>query len=321
MAKKNRKRVGKFSSDTLSNPSKTLLANIRFAGIDNPIKTIVITSSVMDEGKSTVASNLACAIASSGKRVLLVDADLRRRSLGAMLDLHNANGIYGVLSGRCSLRAAMTVTEIPNLYFMDCEPNVPNPADIFSTRRFAVLMDKLAQTFDYVLFDTPPIGMFVDAAVISNLADGTLMCVRQNATKRDMAGKALQQLQAADANVIGIVMTFVEEKKSDYYYYAYYNEEGKRVRKSHKNQESPLVDGPVTPLATTAEGNIEDWMRAADAAAAQPTRASRSAMRRYEGARAAEADSFAPGAFREAKVDPDSTGQIRSRARHGSRSE
>ncbi len=321
MAKKNRKHVGKFHSDAFVNASKTLLANIRFAGIDSPIKTIVVTSSVMDEGKSTVAGNLACAIASSGKRVLLVETDLRRPTLGTMLDLHNANGIYGVLSGRCSLRAAVRATKIPNLYFMDAESNVPNPVDIFATKRFAVLVDKLAQTFDYVLFDTAPIGLFADAAVISNLADGTLVCVRQNSTKRDTVKKVLQQLRAADANVIGIVMTFVEEKKSDYYYYAYYNSEGKRVKKGHKNQESPLVDGSMTPIVSIAEDGIEDWMRSSDVAVMQPVSESRSAVRRYEGARKAEVDPFAPGAFRETKSDPSSTGQIRSRARHGSRSE
>lgn len=316
MAKKNRKTYGAFQSDALENPSKTLLANIRFASIDNPIKTIVVTSSIMDEGKSTVSSNLACAIASSGKRVLIVDADLRRRSLGAMLGVHNANGIFSVLSGQAALRSAITATQIPNLFFMDCEPNVPNPADIFSTKRFAVFMDKIAQLFDYIILDTPPIGLFVDAAVASNLADGTVLVVRQGGTKRAMVEKSIQQLHAADANILGLVMTFVDAKKSDGYYYSYYNEDGKRSKKKHKGEDDSLVEGSSAAIAAIAGDNIDDWMVDAGIGPIGGQRQAQTTAAKRAAINAPEIDPFAPGAFR-AGGDGAGNRSTRTRARRG----
>ena len=321
MAKKNRKVLGAFQTEGLSNASKTLLANIRFASLDKPIKTIVVTSSVMDEGKSTVVGNLSCAIASSGKRVLVVDGDLRRRSLGAMLGMHNSNGLYSVLSGQASLRAAISATHIPNLFFLDCEPNVPNPADIFATKRFAVLMDKLSQTFDYVIFDMPPIGLFVDAAVASNLADGTLMVVRQGATPRDTIEKAIAQLRAADANILGLVMTFVREDSGGNYYYAYNNEEGKRVRKG--DSDSPVVaEDPSAVLGALDDNNIESWARStgvgttrgqAQQQGQRPQRSHRAAGDQAAPQQQAP-DAFAPGAFRSSgSGDQGDSGRARSR--------
>ena len=251
MAKKNRKKFGQFENPDLRNASKTLYANIRFASLDEEVASIAVTSTFMDEGKSTVASNLACAIASSGKRVLIIDADMRRLSLGAMLGLHGTNGIYSVLSGKVALGDAIVATDYKNLYFLDCEPNIPSPPDVLSTKRFAALVETLCKSFDFVVIDTPPVGLFPDAAIISNLVDGTLLAVRQHATERKAALNAVAQLNAADARILGTVMTFVPSEGSDYYYYAYYNEEGKRVGRSHSS-EPELLDDDISAWADNA---------------------------------------------------------------------
>ncbi len=230
MAKKSKKILARFVHPQLSNASKTLLANIRFASVDEKIKTIVVTSSESNEGKTIVATNLANAIATAGKRILIVETDMRRRLLGKLLDLHPANGIYSVLSGAASLNDAILPTSIPNLFFMDAEPNIPSPPDILSTKRFASLVDKLRDSFDYVIFDTPPVSLFVDSAILSSVVDGTLLVVRQNQTKRALVTKCVQQLRVADARILGTVVTFCSDDESSYYY-AYYTQDGKRVNR------------------------------------------------------------------------------------------
>lgn len=105
MAKKNRKRVGQFQIPALNNASRTLLDNIRFTSIDEKVKTIAVTSTGPDEGKTVVCANLACAIADSGKRVLLVDTDMRRRCIGTMLNIHPRYGLYSVLAGSAQLQS------------------------------------------------------------------------------------------------------------------------------------------------------------------------------------------------------------------------
>ena len=215
----------------VQNAAKTLLANIRFASVDNPIRTLVITSSVPNEGKTIVAVNLAQAIATSGKRVLLVECDMRRRSLADMLGVRAQAGIYAVLADQARVEQAIVATPQQNMDLLDAEPHIPNPADIISSKRFARLVQVLANAYDYVIFDTPPVGAFVDAAILSTMVDGTALVVRDNFTKRDEVVHAFEQLKKAEANILGVILNDCETETSEYYY-AYYTKGGKRVKKS-----------------------------------------------------------------------------------------
>ena len=248
-------RKKKASSDALvvQNAAKTLLANIRFASVDRPVKSIVLTSSVPNEGKSTVAYNLAQAIASSGKRTLIVECDMRRRSLADMVGARARHGIYAVLSGQVELDEALVATSHRNLFFLDSEPHIPNPADILSSQRFRKLVAQMESDFDYVVIDTPPVGAFVDAAIIATLADATALVVRERFVKRAELQNAYDQLKKADANVIGVIMNMCEAESSEYYY-AYYNTEGKRVRKS----EGHVSDGPQLPQQRGSVVEVRD---------------------------------------------------------------
>lgn len=248
-------RKKKASSDALvvQNAAKTLLANIRFASVDRPVKSIVLTSSVPNEGKSTVAYNLAQAIASSGKRTLIVECDMRRRSLADMVGARARHGIYAVLSGQVELDEALVATSHRNLFFLDSEPHIPNPADILSSQRFRKLVAQMEADFDYVVIDTPPVGTFVDAAIIATLADATALVVRERFVKRAELQNAYDQLKKADANVIGVIMNMCEAESSEYYY-AYYNKEGKRVRKS----EGHVSDGPQLPQQRGSVVEVRD---------------------------------------------------------------
>ena len=233
MAKdKKKKPLSTRDTAELHNAARTLFANIMFTSPDNPIRSLVMTSSVPNEGKTTTIYELAKAIGNSGAKVLLVEADMRRRSLANHIGVHPEFGLYALLTNRVPLSKAITQTSTPNLYFLDVEPNLPNPADVLSSNSFRKLVDALQGGFDYVLFDSPPVGTFIDAAILSSLVDAVVMAVRVQSTKRQELLEAYDQLKRADANVIGACATFVEYSKSDYYYQYYEEDSGKRVDSS-----------------------------------------------------------------------------------------
>lgn len=244
MAKENTDRV------FLQNSIKTLATNIRFASVDNPVGTLMITSSVPNEGKSTIAIALAQSMASNGQRVLLVECDMRRRTLAGALGLHARSGIYSVLSGQVTLSDAVVGTSTRTLHFLDCEPHIPNPVDTLSSRRFKQFVEQARSEYSFVIFDTPPLSAFVDAAVLSTVVDATLLVVRQNFVRRDDLLSSYEQLQKAGANVIGAVMNYCENEKSDYYY-SYYTKDGKKKR-GHHHDSAPSIDSTPVPQSASA---------------------------------------------------------------------
>lgn len=224
MPKKNKKATGKAADRILfQNAIKTLSANIRFASIDNPIRVVGVTSSIPSEGKSTTAYALAQAFASGGEKVLLLDCDLRGRSLASKIGFHPAAGIYSVLTGQVELDDAVVKVSDNELYYLDCEPQIPNPLDVLSSRRFAKLIAHLRTRYAYIVIDTPPLSAFVDGAVISQNVDGMLLVVRQDFVRREEVLGAYEQLRKAGANVIGTVLNYCKAERNDYLYHSRYN--------------------------------------------------------------------------------------------------
>lgn len=212
------------------NSAKTLLANIRFMAVDEPLKTFLVTSSIPNEGKTTTSILLAKAMATSNKRTLLVECDMRRRSVAAALRVHASYGIHAVLTGEILLEDATVKTLTPNLWFLDAEPHIPNPSDLLSSKRFKSLLETLRNEYDYVIFDTPPVGTFVDAAVLGPNVDAALLVVRKYCTKRDELLPAVQQLRSANVPLAGTILTFCEKQNSEYYY-EYYEKDGERQKR------------------------------------------------------------------------------------------
>jgi capsular exopolysaccharide synthesis family protein len=202
---------------------RTLAANIHFSSVDKPIHTFAVVSSVPSKGKATVAVGLGKAFAASGAPVLMIECDMRRRSLASVLATHGNYGLYSVLSGRHSGQEAVIVAGMPNLYLLDAEPSIPNPAAVLQSRRFHELADTLASMYSYVIFDTPPVNAFVDAAIVSSIADATLLVVRQGCAHCKDVADARTQLQQADAHVIGMVLNCADVENSGKYY-DYYHE-------------------------------------------------------------------------------------------------
>ena len=161
---------------------------------------------------------------------------MRRRSLSDMLGVRSRGGLYAVLSEQISIDQAIVETGQKNFYFLDAEPHIPNPADIIVSHRFAKLVKALSAKFQYVIFDAPPVGTFIDAAEIASLTDGTLFVVREDFTKREEALNAIGQLKKSEkVKLIGTVMNYCETETSEYYY-SYYTKEGKKVKKGSDDQ-------------------------------------------------------------------------------------
>ena len=208
----------------LQNAVKTLAANIRFASVDNPVRTICVTSSIPSEGKTTTSVALSNAFAEGGSRVILLECDMRRRSLATAIGHHGRYGLYSVLAGEHSVQeAAVPVGTSKRLFFLDAEPGIPNPADVLQSKRFHTLLAQLSSQFDYTIVDTPPVTAFVDAAVAASVVDATILVVRQDYTHRDDVVAAYEQLVQAGANVIGTVLNCCDAATSGHYY-GYYKE-------------------------------------------------------------------------------------------------
>ena len=251
-------------AQSVVNAAKTLLANIRFMSVDNPVRTIAFTSSAPNEGKTFISCNLASAIATSHKTVLIVECDMRRRSVANALGVHAQYGLYAVLSGQKELGQAAVRTKTPNLHFLDAEPHIPNPSDILSSKHFARLLSLMRKTYDYVIFDTPPVGAFVDAAVLGAQIDAIFMVVRENFVNRNELLEAAEQLRHSNCNLAGVVMNHCEHRSSEHYYDYY--------KSGHMDRMAPSLMSSSRVGTDQASGSA---VAASSASAAVPSRPDR----------------------------------------------
>lgn len=198
--------------------AKTLLTNVRLAAMGQPWHMVAVTSAGAGEGKTFVASALSEAVATSGETCVLVECDLRRRSLASALGVHPTYGMWSVMAGKAPLTSSVVPVRVKGLYLLDAGPHLPNPTDILSSSQFDQLLGKLSDTFDHIILDTPPIGSFVDAMIVARKADVTLFVIRDGVTRREDAARAIQRLREAGANVSGAVLDFTAVAPSDRHY-------------------------------------------------------------------------------------------------------
>ena len=224
---------------------RQLRTNLQFIDIDRPAQSIVITSSIPEEGKTTTAANLAIALAQGGIHVLLVESDLRRPRLADYLGIEGAVGLTSVLIGRAEIEDAVQHWgEDGLLAVLPSGPIPPNPSELLGSRGMATLIRDLERSYDLVLVDAPPLLPVTDAAVLANIVSGALVVVRHGHTKREQLARAIQSLRAVDAHIFGLVLTMTPTKGPDAYYYGY----GYRYDKAKGRSLSELV----TPVARTA---------------------------------------------------------------------
>ena len=217
---------------------RSIRTNIQFSKIDNEMKTIVVTSSQQGEGKTTVTSNLAVSFATlEGKKVLLIDADLRNPSVHKMFSKTNSQGLSDVLIGKKELKQCIQYTELENLQILTAGTIPPNPGEMLESKKMKELIDSLRDFYDYIFIDTPPIGILMDAGVLANYADGTILVVGSNDVETERAKLSKEKLEKVKANVIGVVLNKYIDKNGSYGYYSYYYEQSDSSRSSkHKKK-------------------------------------------------------------------------------------
>lgn len=210
---------------------KSLRANVQFCGTD--VHCIVMTSCLPGDGKSTTSMGLSISLAQAGKKVLLVDADLRKSMmLKSYTDIRGAVGFSEYLSGLKSLDDVKYNTQFGNLQVIFCGQYPANPTELLSSTAFKSFIDEQKQYYDYIIIDTPPLGLVVDAAVIASVCDSAIMVLPEGKIKGAHANKVLEQLKKSGAKVIGAVINkqdvkvdkYGYSKKYSYRYSSYYGE-------------------------------------------------------------------------------------------------
>ena len=213
-----------IAKDYRSNEAyKTLRTNLEFSGSDN--KAIVLTSSTPNEGKSTVSIGLALALVESGKRVLFVDADLRKSVLvGRHKVTEEVKGLSHYLSGQADLNDVICRTQEPGLFVIFAGVVPPNPSELLGQKRFAHLVESGKANYDYVIIDAPPLGSVIDAAVIAKVCDASVLVVAAKTVSYKFVRTVKEQLEKTECPILGVVLNKVDMKQNKYYgkYYGNY---------------------------------------------------------------------------------------------------
>lgn len=197
---------------------RTLRTNLVFSSLDEPLQTLVVTSPVSDEGKSTALANLAVTMAQGGRRTVIVDCDLRRPSQHTIWGVAQQPGLTTMVLENLDAPPLVDVG-VENLWLLPSGPLPPNPADLLGSTRMDVIVDRLASEADLVLFDTPPVIAVTDATLLSAKLDGVLMVIRAGSTRREDAERAKQLLARLNVRIVGAVLTnaAVDSRTTGYY--------------------------------------------------------------------------------------------------------
>lgn len=215
-----RKLITKYNPKSpISEQYRTIRTNIQFSAVDEEIQTLLVTSSGPGEGKSTTTANLAVVFAQQGKKVLLIDADMRKPTVHYTFGLTNILGLTNVLTRQSELNEAIKRTDLDTLDVLTSGPIPPNPAELLSSKALQQLLQKAKEIYDIIIFDTPPVLAVTDAQLLANQCDGTILVINSGKTEIESAKKAKEMLVAAKAKLLGVVLNNKKMEKTDYYYY------------------------------------------------------------------------------------------------------
>lgn len=211
---------------------KTLRTNIEYSSLDKKIKSIVITSAGVGEGKSMTACNLALSFAQENKKVILIDCDLRRPSIHKKFMISNLLGMSDILVGKSKIEDAVYKYN-DNLSILSSGVVPPNPSEMLGSNQLGTLIETLKESYDVIILDSAPLQAVTDAQLLSAKADGTILVVEAEKTKKEDIISAKELLQKVDANILGLVLNKSKSREKKYYYY--YGEEGKHKKKRKKS--------------------------------------------------------------------------------------
>jgi capsular exopolysaccharide synthesis family protein len=240
--------VGEAGRTPRAEALRQLRTNLHFVDVDQPVKTLAVTSAVPGEGKSSTACNLAILMAETGKRVLLIDADLRRPRLAEFLGLEGAAGLTTVLVGRAQPEDVLQPWG-SGLWVLPSGFLPPNPSELLGSRHMAELVERFRDEFDIVVIDCPPLLPVTDAAIIAARVDGALLLARARKTTSAQVTTAVNALRSVDARLLGCVLNMVRAEGNDPYHYYEYGDRPAHKRSRRRTravaEAYPLAD-PVT---------------------------------------------------------------------------
>ncbi len=223
--------VFKDPSSLAAEACRSIRTNMLFIAAQKEFSLFSVTSPGPQDGKTTVAINLAVTMAQAGGKILLIDTDMRRPRIHRSFGLKSDKGISSVIAGDTPLKDAISKSEVPSLDVLPCGPMPPNPAELLHTERFRQILAECRSSYDRVILDSPPIGPVTDPAIIGGVTDGVVLVLRAGHTTREATQFARRQLGDAGARILGLVINQTDRKGGRYGYgYSYYSQYGRYYR-------------------------------------------------------------------------------------------
>ena len=201
--------------------------SIEFSNLDKNLQVITVTSSMQNEGKSTVLANLAVSFANLDKKVLIMEGDLRNPSVHRMFNISNIKGLTDILLQNKVFADCVHCTDVKNLHVLTCGAIPPNPSEMLSSKKIRDFIKSLREYYDYIFIDAPPIGIVTDAGIISTFTDGCIFVVGAGDADIEMAKVSKERLEKVGANILGVVLNKFEASGASGYYNYYYEQETK----------------------------------------------------------------------------------------------
>jgi|LSQX01.1.fsa_nt_gb capsular exopolysaccharide synthesis family protein len=228
--------VDKEPRSSAAEAYRMLRTNIQFLAVDKPLQVILVTSSGMQEGKTTTVANLSITFAQMGIKVLAIDCDLRRPKLHKMFNLDNKKGLSNFLLEQGNLNDYIIKTSVDKLDIITSGYTPPNPSELFSSNAMKNIMLTLRENYQTILIDSPPISYVTDATILSKIVDATILVVHKGKEDIDILQRSVITLKNVDANIVGIILNkSSKESKSGYYYY-YYNDDSNGKKKGRRGK-------------------------------------------------------------------------------------
>lgn len=214
---------------------KVLRTNLQFCGQD--IRVIAVTSCNENDGKSTVALRIAKSFADLDKKVLLIDSDMRKSVLaGRNTTVQEHNGLCEVLTGLCSISECLYPVVNTKMHILFAGQYPPNPVELLSGKYFEALITQCRKVYDYIIVDTPPLGQVIDAAVVAEKCDGTVLVIGNSKVHYRTAQEVVEQINKSGCKMLGVVRNNCKSNQKKYYYRKYYRYEGvSRTKKQYKD--------------------------------------------------------------------------------------
>lgn len=207
----------------ISEAYRILRTNVQFSGIDKDLKVIVITSSNAGEGKTTTAANMAVTFAQSGKKVLIIDADLRKPTMHKVFKLTSRQGLTSIISRHTDEDFDYVNRNVfPNLDILTCGIIPPNPSELLSSESMRNYLKKAREEYDNIFIDTSPIGNITDGVLLSSMADAVIIVARAGKVSKEAIKRTRESLDKVGANIIGVVLNSLSRHSNNKYYYYYY---------------------------------------------------------------------------------------------------